>query len=148
MRKTEEFVRAWGDYLNGFAWDHWVTLTSRVHECSAERLTAEFTRRFVRRLERYAKRRIGWFYAMEQTRAGSFHVHALLHGSGALSPHALQQAWQLGISKVDRYRLGHGASWYLAKEIGTVPDDRLRYDLSRRMAPRLSLARDCFASRR
>ena len=60
--------RAWGEWLSGFEWNHFATLTF-TYQPRSEVAVREF-RRWVRRLEQRAQRRINWFFVLERGSAG------------------------------------------------------------------------------
>ncbi|MGV3707375.1 MAG: rolling circle replication-associated protein [Gemmatimonas sp.] len=133
-------VRAWGEYLNRYQWNHWVTLTTEDND-SVEAIVREFHRGFIRRLERRAQRRVDWVYAAERSSAAQNHLHALVYGTSHLTVRNVQRAWDRGLTTVTRYSDRLGAAWYLMKQLGDVSLDDTQYDLSQRMPPLLRRGR-------
>ena len=66
----------WGNYIRGYTWSHFATLTSSWPR-SPEWMLDEF-KRYARSLERIAQGRVNWFASAEETVPGWAHVHALL----------------------------------------------------------------------
>jgi hypothetical protein len=136
MANVVGIAQAWGDHLNSYQWDHWLTLTPRHLDCSPEKLAREFRDRFIRRLARAAGCRIHWFYAMERSFAGVFHLHVLVHGTGKMTTEAVQQLWRIGFSKVQRYCASLGACWYLSKTFDDSNCQWVTHEVSASPAPK------------
>ncbi len=127
---------AWGEYLQPYDWDHWVTLTFAPYRRRDLRGAValgparpgptrpgpppdyahrEF-RYFVHRLECRGGGSVWWFRGDELgERLGRFHLHALLGGTGCLLDETLGREWRAGFSVVKRYDPGLGAAHYLTK---------------------------------
>ena len=128
-------AKSLGDYLAGYEWDHWVTLTPSRPSCGPNPLAATFERRFIRKLERAAQHHLCWARALERSPAGIFHVHALLAGTRNIREAYITSAWDLGKADVERYDPQQGAAWYLAKTYGQPSEYWERFDCSRHMPP-------------
>jgi hypothetical protein len=128
--------RAWGDHLGRYEWDHVVTLTTPFPR-SAAWLKDEFSRRYVRRLEKAAQGAVPWFWVAEEHGSRHLHVHALLWGTALLTTEYLRDGWSHGFTDVQRYDRSRGAARYLAKTIGGAHDS---YDHSSRTPPTLVVA--------
>jgi hypothetical protein len=122
-------------FLDDFAWDHFVTLTTR-RPLSNERIAHIFKDRFIRKLAFAAGGPIPYFYVVEGgwSTGGYPHVHALISGSKAISNNGVRRVWREGISDARRYEPARGAAYYVTQEIMSSPDD---YNLSKRMPPRI-----------
>src|SRR5258705_13597207 len=80
---SRQLAVAWGQFLSGFSWDWYVTLTFRdwVNSFRAHRLFGYF----VRDLERKAKQPIFWFRVDEiGPHGGGFYILALIGNTGPL----------------------------------------------------------------
>ena len=135
--EAEEFKRqwqlrdAWGTHLDGLHWDHFVTLTFRFPP-SEDQATHE-VRRWKRRMEQRAQKKVSHFKITEFDAGGERHVHLLVEGTGHLDPSALRQAWKCGISDVQAYDPQKGPGFYLAKQLGRQTDEyMLEYPLAER----------------
>jgi hypothetical protein len=136
----KKIARALGDNLNGFEWDHIVTLTYKFPR-TPERIQRDVEAGWIRRCERNAQRPVAWFYAIERGAAGLLHVHALIWGTARLTPKQLDRAWRsdwqsrgrkLGRTQIDRYDPSAGGAWYASKD---VCERALWWDVSLRKPP-------------
>lgn len=123
------------EYLSGFDWSHFLTLTSKKQHPEAA-LRREFEEGFIRRLAKQAGAPIPFFRVIEGgTVPGSLpHLHAFIAGARRLTTTAIGSAWRLGFTRVKVYDPTRGAARYLAKGIPLAPDS---YDFSRRHPVRL-----------
>lgn len=130
--------RAWGDWLNGFAWDHFVTLTTDSGEpFSAPALERAFNRYVASLAPIAAPVELSWFRAIEPNERGN--VHALLAGTSGIGIRALRDAklWPHGNVHCVKYDGDRGAPHYCTKRIGKGCDD---YDISAALPPTRVLA--------
>jgi hypothetical protein len=130
------FTQALGEYLNGYAWDHFATLTyarSR-RRCIIEH---DIERSWFRICARKAQRPLAWFYAIERGAAGRFHVHALLAGTALLSRDQVSAAWKYGRADIRPYDRLRGASWYCTKDTAQAGAS---WDVSRRVPPQFGVS--------
>ena len=118
--------KAWGEWLAEKEWDHFATLTF-THPNSSWAARREF-RRWIRRLEQRAQRRVSWFFVAEKGAAETLHLHALVCGTRRLPDSMLADAWSNGRCDVSAYDRQRGAAHYLAKQIGGLVMD---YDMRR-----------------
>lgn len=117
-------------WVASYEWDHFSGLTY-AHAISRETAIAGF-RKWVRRLEQRAERRVCWCYALERHLSGRFHLHCLLYSAGTLSCRAAQQAWDSGYSRLAVFRGDIGGPEYVLKSIG---DADAEYDFSKHFPP-------------
>lgn len=127
-----EVVTAWGEHLASFEWAHMATLTPRFPDTRPERLARDYQQKFIRNVARAVGRSVPWFYAMERSRGGVFHLHALLGNTESLDVRELRREWEGGISKITRYSSTGAAAWYVAKTLDRPNDRWERWDASRR----------------
>ncbi len=119
-----ELTAEWGDWLGEFEWTHATTLTfRRPHTVEAARRELQ---RHLRDLAHRAHSKVACFWAMERTHQGHVHIHALV--DVPLSDAEVEQSWQKGRAKVERYDPDRGWRHYITKEIG---DSAVAYDISR-----------------
>ncbi len=133
---ARSLAAAWGEYLQPYPWDHWVTLTFAPprppHLGGGVRLGParpgadrpgpppdyahrEFAR-WVHRLEDCSEEPVWWFRGDELgERLGRLHLHALLGGTGGLLDETLGRQWRAGFSVVKPYDPALGAAHYLTK---------------------------------
>ena len=129
-------VRAWklgmGDWLRGYQWSHWVTLTVDG-QWPAERLLRAFHDEFVRFATKVAQGPVQYAFVVEGGVLGDqAHLHALISGTETAASKRLERAWRHGRAHVRSYQPSLGAAHYLTKEIGGRVLD---YGVSRRMRP-------------
>lgn len=138
MRRTRErpteirrdTAKDYAHWVALYKWDHFTGLTYDG-AVSRETAIAGF-RRWIRRLEQRAERRVCWCYALERHLSGRFHLHCLLYAAGALSCRAAQQAWDNGYSRLAVFRGDTGGPEYVLKSIG---DFDAEYDFSKHLPP-------------
>ncbi len=133
---ARSLATAWGEYLQPYDWNHWITLTfaphRRRHRGGVVRrgpprpgaarpgpppdyAHREFAR-FVGRLEDCGGEAVWWFRGDELgERLGRLHLHALLGGTGGLLDASLGREWRAGFSLVKPYDPALGAAHYLTK---------------------------------
>jgi hypothetical protein len=124
IRRALEVRRAWGNWLSGFLWHHFATLTFPEQPSPAAAIGHLRTSR--RWLEQRAQERVCWFYALERGAAGLLHLHVLLSGTGRLPPASVAAAWPRGRADVSIYDPKRGATYYVSKAITT---DVVEYDI-------------------
>ena len=134
-RETNVLQRAWADHLNGFAWDHAVTLTSR-YPMSRVAIARAFTNKFVRRLSRRLQGPVPFFWIVEQATHGFPHLHALVSSTARLSVEEMQGLWSMGFTRIVTYDARRGAAFYTTKDIASP--DRDDYGVSRRLPRRIA----------
>jgi hypothetical protein len=145
MKHTENNLpTSYGEYLDGFAWEHFVTLTS-ARKRTPDELLRLFVDKFVRQLASVAQRSVCWFVAVEGGDDDRRpHLHAVVWAAGRLSNQELVRAWTtstpegrrvpLGRAEVDAYDRELRGVFYLTKELTPVRD---WYDVSKTTPPRL-----------
>lgn len=107
---------AWGEFLSGFPWDWFVTLTFR-EEVSSFRAHRLFTY-FVRALEKAAGIPIFWFRVDEiGSRLGRFHIHALIGNVAHLRRMTWVDWWDriAGYARILPFSAKCGAAYYCGK---------------------------------
>ena len=115
--ESDAIVRGWRDFLGRFEWAYALTLTTGS-PCSKEAMAKEFGR-FIRRLERVGQQGLRWFYAVETTHAGHYHLHALLGDTAQTSPARLRHFWKFGFTKILPVHEPQGAIAYAVKSLGS-----------------------------
>lgn len=110
-----DFKKAWASWLRRYRWDQYATLTFRRPTSGA--VAAHLFRRWVRRLNQRAQRRVDWFVVVEWDRAVGFHLHALVGGTAALTNRELSAAWRWGWTRITRYDPRRGAAAYACKHL-------------------------------
>ena len=115
---SRQLVVAWGQFLSGFSWDWYVTLTFRdwVKSFRAHRLFEQF----MRDLEKAAGIPIFWFRADELgTHGGKFHIHALIGNVAHLRRLTWMDRWHdlAGIARILPFNAKRGAAYYCAKYV-------------------------------
>jgi hypothetical protein len=115
---SRQLAVAWGQFLSGFSWDWYVTLTFRdwVKSFRAHRLFEQF----MRDLEKAAGIPIFWFRADELgTHGGKFHIHALIGNVAHLRRLTWMDRWHdlAGIARILPFNAKRGAAFYCAKYI-------------------------------
>lgn len=111
---------AWGEWLGPIPWSHFATLTF-AREPTIEGALRQY-RRWIRRLEQRAQRKVYSFRVAERSGGGILHYHALILGTDALSAPAIQLAWSAGRAQVSPYDASRGAAYYVSKDVATSPD--------------------------
>ena len=128
LLELRDLRKAWASWLRTFEWHHYATLTfKRPVTCGA---AAAFFRRWIRRLEQRAGRRVDWFAVVELSRAGDVHLHALVGRTGDVTPKKLGAAWSWGWTRIARYDPRRGATAYACKHLATPSGE---YDVSARL---------------
>lgn len=140
-----------GDFLSGYPWAHWCTLTFRPPATEAgvgceprewgrfrKRIRSDVDvspqyalrqwRTFKRDTTTHANVPLFWFYGVEfGDRFGRMHLHALLGNTERLPTTVLNQAWPAGYSRILEYDANRGASYYITKY---VAKDLAEWDIS------------------
>jgi hypothetical protein len=117
---------AYPKWLDGFAWDHFCTLTF-TDGCS-DAFARQAFNRFARRVEHSAGSPISWFWVLERGACRAMpHLHALLGGTARLTVRSIDGQWRVGLRRVRRYDPRRSAAWYVTKRI---LDDMTDYDVS------------------
>jgi hypothetical protein len=115
---SRQLAVAWGQFLSGFSWDWYATLTFRdwVKSFRAHRLFEQF----MRDLEKAAGIPIFWFRADEiGFHGGRFHIHALIGNVAHLRRLTWMDHWDklAGIARIFPFNAKRGAASYCAKYI-------------------------------
>ncbi len=134
-------LAAMGDFLNGYPWAHWCTLTFRppASERDAARVPREWGRWrkkirgavpvgleyalrqwavFARTTTVAAGVPLFWFYGVEHgERLGRLHLHALFGNTERLPAPLMRASWTAGFAQVDAYDPTRGASYYVTKYV-------------------------------
>ena len=125
---NRQLVEGWGQFLSGFPWDWFLTLTFRDETVSyrAHRLYTTL----VRQIEKAAGLQIFWFRADETgPRGGRFHIHALMGNVAQLRRMYWIDRWNemAGYARILPFDLKRGAAYYCAKYVAKEIND---WDLS------------------
>lgn len=120
----------YGDWVASYEWDHFTGLTY-TRTVSREAAIAGF-KRWIRRLEQRAERRVCWCYALERHLSGQFHLHCLLYAAGALTCRAAQEAWNNGYSHLAHFRPDIGGAEYVLK---SLDNSEAEYEFSKYLPP-------------
>jgi hypothetical protein len=115
---TRQLVAGWGQFLSGFPWDWFLTLTFKdeVGSFRAHRLFGFF----VRDIEKAAGLPIFWFRADEiGFHGGRFHIHALIGNVAHLRRLTWTDRWNklAGIARILPFDSKRGAAYYCAKYV-------------------------------
>jgi hypothetical protein len=110
--------QAWGEFLSGFNWEWFLTLTFREPQESfrAHRLF----RRFAGQINRAAGNSVAWFMVFEYgSRLGRLHIHALMLNVAHLSRFHWMEEWNkvAGYARILPFAQGKGAAFYCAKYV-------------------------------
>ena len=108
----------WGEFLSGFLWDWYVTLTfagdvksfTAHHRCEA----------WLKSLDKAAGQSIIWFRGDEYgERFGKFHMHLLIGGAGHLHRFTWMNRWQArnGFARILPFDSAKGAAYYVSKYV-------------------------------
>ena len=125
---------AWGDWLDGLPWDHYVTLTFGIK--SGPDFARRTFDRWIRRLEQEAQTPVLWFVGFEDGKLfGRLHLHALTGNTSALPAEYMAKLWTPGWSRIVPYRPTLGAAHYVTKY---VTKELLDYDISRNVMRELA----------
>lgn len=127
-----QLAEAWGQFLSGYPWDWFATLTFRepVGSFRAHRLFGYF----VRDIEKAAGIPIAWFRGDEYgPRGGRLHLHALMLNVAHLRRLTWMDDWnrRAGYARILPFDPGRGAAYYCAKYVTKQFGD---WDLSDNMA--------------
>ena len=125
---------AWAEFIRGYEWDYFVTLTP-ARPMGEANICRYFERNFDRRLAKAAQRGVSWFYVAEQGAAGLWHIHAFLWANGGLESRHIQPTWRIGHVDVKRYNPNLGAAYYVTK---SLDDTDAAYSVSAKMPPKLA----------
>ena len=140
-QSARQLHKAWGDWLDGQPWDHYVTLTFKK-ESGPDVAKSRFAR-WIRRLEQEAQLPLLWFVGFENGKQlGRLHLHALVGNTRALPVSTMAELWQHGWSRIMPYRPTLGAAHYVTKY---VTKELLDYDISPKLARALTLPEQQFA---
>jgi hypothetical protein len=112
----------WGEFLNGFEWEQFVTLTTdpmRFRHPSNDRLSRE-VHRFCDDLARLSRFHVGWTYAVEGGGGRSLHAHVLTMKATKPAHRAALLGWQARNGTTHRREIDdiRAAVGYLCKSIG------------------------------
>lgn len=146
---TTRIERHYGEWLSGYAWTHWLTLTvdpsrgtrggkrrlGRAGICSrsAEGVRRAFRNELIRYAEKVSRSRVAFAYTVEQGVGGDNpHIHALLFVPETMEGDRLSRAWRHGRATAERYDPTRGAAFYLSKTFWRTGAD---WDVSRTFPP-------------
>ncbi len=128
---AREYANEWGDYLMGYKWTLFATLTTRA-PMSEARIVNAFDI-WIRKLARVAQGPPAWLRSIEHHACGNhLHIHTLIWMPPCVTPSTAQALWTLGRADVERFDPAKGAAYYVGKTFHSAPDS---YDVSRRMPP-------------
>ena len=130
--QQSNIVSAYGDFFQGWAWDHFATLTFARKQSQANCL--RLYNAFIQSLGRTTLGRVGWVRVGEirSSDCGSpeipLHFHALLKYKNVPPPEAVAALWKAkaGDAQVEAYRAGGGGAVYVAK---MLPYEDTNYDM-------------------
>ena len=116
-----KLIASYGGFLSQWPWDHYATLTFGRHLSESRCLT--HWDEFIDSLGRLTRGRVGWVRAAEKRWSGyanpliPLHFHSLLKYRNVPDPEAVAALWKAkaGDAKVEAYRSGGGAAYYVAK---------------------------------
>lgn len=129
---AKQYADHWGDFLMGYQWTLFGTLTTRF-PIREPQLITEFMR-WIRKIDRHAQGAVNWHYAIEPHSCGThLHLHFLLNAPPCISPTIASALWKLGRVDAERFDPNRGAAYYISKANLHNPD---RYDISKRLPPR------------
>ena len=135
MQRATELRRATADdyakWVALYEWDHLGSVTFRP-AVSEETAVVEF-RKWIRRLEQRAKRRVCWCYALERHQSGQYHLHCLVYAGAVLTSREAQAAWRDGHSRIVRFRVDVRGPEYVLKSLVQANTE---YDFSKHFPPR------------
>lgn len=143
---ADPVLLAIGDFLNGYPWAHYLTLTFRPPQThkkatdpalvangqpwgrytrritSAAPVSQEYALRqwaaFRGRLAREIRVPMFWFYGVEHgEKFGRLHLHALTGNTERLPVYVMRELWRSGWSHVKPYDPRKGASYYITKYV-------------------------------
>jgi len=128
---AREYANEWGDYLMGYKWTLFATLTTRAPMSEAWLLNAFDI--WIRKLARVAQGPPSWVRSIEHHACGNhLHIHSLIWVPPCVIPSTAQALWKLGRADVERFDPAKGAAYYVGKSFHSAPDS---YDISRRLPP-------------
>lgn len=115
---AKQLADAWGDFLAGYPWDWFLTLTFRDPPGSfrAHRMFD----RFARDIEKAAGVPTGWFRGDEYgPLGGRLHIHALMLNTAHLPRIAWLNEWnrRAGFARILPFDATRGAAFYCAKYV-------------------------------
>jgi hypothetical protein len=126
-----ENAEHWGDYLMGYRWTLFATLTTR-YPLTEARLVSAFDV-WMRKLARVAQGPPAWQRSIEPHACGNhLHIHCLVWVPPCVIPSTAKGLWRLGRADVERFDPNRGAAYYIGKTYLSAPDS---YDVSRRQPP-------------
>jgi hypothetical protein len=124
--RRKQVRECYGEWLEGWPWDHYTTLTFGIK--SGPDFARRAFGRWTRCLEREAGLPVFWFVGFEDGRLlGRLHLHALVGNTGGLNDRWMAEAWTPGFSRIVRYQPQLGAAYYVTKY---VTKELLDYDVS------------------
>lgn len=117
--QTADIAGPWGEWLSGFPWQAWGTLTLRWADPTPAQLARGFTR-FVRWLRAEGNPDVSWYFAHETGALGRSHLHCLLGALAPDTPRSTLWRWwwdRYGRCEVRGYDPERGAAVYVAKYV-------------------------------
>lgn len=99
--------------LNRYNWDWFVTLTFR--DLPRTYTAINRANRWLIYLQCKEKRKIGYYIAMEFTKQGTPHFHALLGNLDGVRRLTWMDEWKYGYARIYPYQVNRGADYYLTK---------------------------------
>lgn len=127
----------WGDWLNGYDWSHWATLTFAPYQRPSKPglgppkddatknkpgpppdYAHRAFNRFISGLSCRSGQGVWWFRGDEfGERLGRLHLHSVIGGADRVPPEALARAWRDGFAQVERFDPEKGAAHYVTKYV-------------------------------
>lgn len=138
-RSSNPLNAALGDFLSGYPWSHFLTLTFKPLPRTGKKgdtLTwGRFTRRdtaagvsdayamrawrgYLRDVSKLADVPLFWFFGIEHgEKRGRLHVHALTGNTERLPVQLLREQWRNGFTRILSYDPSRGAAHYVSKYV-------------------------------
>ena len=140
--RAKDTTHHYGQYLHGFAWTHFVSLSSVSRVATDVALSSHFETVFIPRLEQLSGGVVHWTWAAERSPGtGVPHLHALLALSWPCRRVDIAKAWGIGNCDIQFYDRNRGASFYLAKY---TMGGNLEFDISATLPEPVSASASAF----
>jgi hypothetical protein len=127
--RRAELVRAYGQWIEKYSWNHFVSFTARWGTSSLN-LLSRFES-FVHAIEREASGTVPWLAVVEKGRSPDPHVHGFINRTSELRTEDIAKHWRWGNTRVLIYNPLLRGAFYVAKAIGHEGD--LEWGISDRL---------------